>query len=257
MRPCLTGRDTTPGGVRRRGGPGGERCEAGHCAPSATIRSRRRGQASANAGSSGRSATSSSGDPAQLDALGVGDRGVDRRRPRRRSRSCTTSRGAAARATRAGGPPAGRSRPPPRPRAGPRPRADSPGMRAPPGTPHVPPWSLHSARCCRTTATGVPSASRRTSSSPAAPCRPQCRCPHAHSTQPSPGWRWCRARSRRWSADDLADGGAGAHAGPDAGGQRRSRCPPGAPRAAAPSSWPRAPRRGRPRPRSRPRRRRP
>ena len=36
-----------------------------------------------------------------------------------------------------------------------------------------------------------PSAARRASSSPAAPCRPQCRRPQAHSTQPSPGWR-CR-----------------------------------------------------------------
>ena len=184
-------------------------CDAGHRPPRATSRSRSVGHASANAGSSGRSADLVDRHPAQLDALGVGDGGVHGAdlvgehgrvrpvgvlqharlaQPRRSTRSIPASSSASRSAASS---------------------ADSPGIRAPPGTPHVPPWSLHSARCCRTTAIGVPSASRRTSSSPAAPCRPQCRRPHAHSTQPSPGWRWRWAggasrharvsrRSRRW-----------------------------------------------------------
>ena len=95
--------------------------------------------------------------------------------------------------------------------------------------PQVPPWWLQTARCCSTTADG-PSSSRRTSSSPAAPCSPQCRCPHAQSTQPSPGWRWRSGSvaSGTPSADDLADGGPGADARTHACGQPGDRARRGA-----------------------------
>ena len=57
--------------------------------------------------------------------------------------------------------------------------------RAPPGRPQVPPWWLHGARCCSSTA-AEPSGRGARSSSPAAPCRPQKAAPLSDITQPSP-----------------------------------------------------------------------
>src|SRR4051794_4156436 len=58
--------------------------------------------------------------------------------------------------------------------------------------PQVPPWWLHQTRCAsRTTSpwSSVPPWPPWRSSSPAAPKRPQCRCPASQTTQPSPSPR--------------------------------------------------------------------
>ena len=250
--------DTTPARCPERDSvPAAGAVSSAHRPPSASIRSRSRGHASANAGSRGRSVDLVERDPAQLDALRVGDGGVDREDLVGEHRRVATSRGAGAPATRAAGH-AWRSMP--ASSAASRSAASSavsPGIRAPPGTPHVPPWSLQSARCWRTTRRGrrrrpaARAAARRRRAGPSAAGR--------RRTPPSRrrGGGGAVVGRVGASADDLADGGAGAHARPDARGQRRSRCRRGARRAAAPSSSPRARRRGRPRPPARPRPRRP
>jgi Kef-type K+ transport system membrane component KefB len=62
--------------------------------------------------------------------------------------------------------------------------ADSCRLRAPPGSPHVPPWCDHSARCCNR----MP-ASACHANNPAAPKSPQYRSPPGPSTHASPGSR--------------------------------------------------------------------
>ena len=76
--------------------------------------------------------------------------------------------------------------------------ADSPLLRAPPGSPQQPPWCVHAARCW-SSSTGSPAGPGARSSSPAAPKRPHRRCPSAQCAQPSPSPSAVRTRCARAS----------------------------------------------------------